>query len=465
MSVQVFAKEIEDGISEKIINDNSIAFASDCRLISKDEIKNISKADIENFDPDLFFFESVLCSTGININDDIFEKSELWKAKSTPIYKKINFSHNEKDIIGSMINTKAIDREGNSLSYILPEQDIPNSFDLVSCGLLYKVWEDEKLQERMNSLIAEMNDGKWFVSMECLFPHFDYGIISSTGQQYVIPRNEETAMLSKYLKRYGGSGKYENYRIGRILRNITFSGKGIVDNPANPRSVILKTESEFLGATASLQEIITINNKGTIMSVENTVSKEKYEALADEVKNLKAEAKVAAEKAVQAQIDTAKAKVTQLESELSASKEVTKANEDKVKTLTAEATALNDKYSKAIEELAKVHKENLKAKRLAMFAEVDILPAKAQELVDKFIDASEDMFNELVTAMPKKTVATPTPTPVVVTPVVTPEAALASATVTPAVATVPAVDTTKDTRAKASSWFNSILKTSVKENK
>lgn len=196
-----------------------------------------------------------------------------------------------------------------------------------------------------------------------------------------------------------------------------------------------------------------------------TVSKEKYEALADEVKNLKAEAKVAAEKAVQAQIDTAKAKVTQLESELSASKEVTKANEDKVKTLTAEATALNDKYSKAIEELAKVHKENLKAKRLAMFAEVDILPAKAQELVDKFIDASEDMFNELVTAMPKKTVATPTPTPVVVTPVVTPEAALASATVTPAVATVPSVDPTKDTRAKASSWFNSILKTSVKENK
>lgn len=465
MTIPVFQKEIDSGIAEQIKNDNTVAFIASCRLNKKLEEIIKATADLEDYigDFDLYPFESVLCSTGRNENDDIFLKEELWKAKNTAVGKKINFMHNETDIIGHMVSTRALDIEGNNLSYLLPDEDVPNQFDLVSCGLLYKIWDDPKLQERMDSLIAGMETGNWYVSMECLFPTFDYGIISAAGQQYVIPRNEETAMLSKYLRRYGGSGKYENYSIGRILRNLTFSGKGIVDNPANKRSVILNTVSQFMGTAASLDIFNVTEN--IIMDPVLTVSKEKYEALADEVKNLKAEAKVAAEKAVQAQIDTAKAKVTQLESELSASKEVTKANEDKVKTLTAEATALNDKYSKAIEELAKVHKENLKAKRLAMFAEVDILPAKAQELVDKFIDASEDMFNELVTAMPKKTVATPTPTPVVVTPVVTPEAALASATVTPAVATVPSVDPTKDTRAKASSWFNSILKTSVKENK
>ena len=464
MTIPVFQKEIDSGIAEQIKNDNTVAFIASCRLNKKLEEIIKATADLADYigDFDLYPFESVLCSTGRNENDDIFLKEELWKAKNTAIGKKINFMHNETDIIGHMVATRALDIEGNSLSYLLPEEDVPNQFDLVSCGLLYKIWDDPKLQERMDSLIAEMENGNWYVSMECLFPTFDYGIISAAGQQYVIPRNEETSMLSKYLKRYGGSGKYENYSIGRVLRNLTFSGKGIVDNPANKRSVILNTVSQFMGTAASLD--IFHDTEINIMDPVLTVSKEKYETLADEVKNLKAEAKVAAEKAVEAQVNSAKARVTQLESELSASKEVTKANEDKVKTLEADVKTLTEKLTKANTDLAVVAKDNLKAKRLAMFAEVDILPAKAEELVNKFIDASEDMFNELVTAMPKKTVATPVPTPVV-TPTVTAEAALANATVEQTVKTIPTVDATKDTRAKASTWLGSILKTSVKENK
>ena len=67
--------------------------------------------------------------------------------------------HDEKDIIGHMISTRALDREGVNLSYLLPDEDVPNQFDLVSCGLLYKVWDDQKLQERMDSLIAGMETG------------------------------------------------------------------------------------------------------------------------------------------------------------------------------------------------------------------------------------------------------------------------------------------------------------------
>jgi len=468
MSVQVFAKEIEDGLADKISKDGSLAYITKCTISKQTQEVIKATANLDNIDSfDLYPFESVLCSTGWNENADIFTPAELWKAKSTPLYKKINFLHNEKDILGSMLSTRAVDREGNNLSFELPVQDIPNSFDLISGGVLYKVWDDEELQSRMDQLIAGIEAGEWFVSMECLFPTFDYGLLSSSGQQYIIPRNEETAILSKYLARYGGSGKYENYKIGRVLKDLTFSGKGIVDNPANKRSVILKSVSEFLGAAASLNSLQKEKSENIIMDPVLTVSKEKYEALADEVKNLRAEAKVAAEKAVEAQINSAKAQVTKLESELAASKEVAKAHEDKVKTLEADVNSLNEKLTKANTDLATVAKENLKAKRLAMFAEVDILPAKAQELVDKFIDASEDMFNELVTAMPKKakskdekkdekTMCEKTETT---------EAALANATVETTVKTVPTVDATKDTRAKASTWLNSILKTSVKENK
>ena len=44
--------------------------------------------------------------------------------------------------------------------------------------------------------------------------------------------------LHKHLRAYGGKGGYEDHKIGRLLRNIVFSGKGFVNKPANPDSVI-----------------------------------------------------------------------------------------------------------------------------------------------------------------------------------------------------------------------------------
>ena len=81
--------------------------------------------------------------------------------------------------------------------------------------------------------------------MECFFKGFDYGLFNSeTGEYKVLARNEETAFLTKYLRAYGGDGKHQNYKLGRVLRNITFSGKGFVDKPANPDSVIF-TKNDF----------------------------------------------------------------------------------------------------------------------------------------------------------------------------------------------------------------------------
>lgn len=71
------------------------------------------------------------------------------------------------------------------------------------------------------------------------FNGFDYGITNkTTGEYKVLARNEETSYLTKHLKAYGGLGEHEDYKIGRVLRNITFSGKGFVDKPANPDSII-----------------------------------------------------------------------------------------------------------------------------------------------------------------------------------------------------------------------------------
>ena len=69
--------------------------------------------------------------------------------------------------------------------------------------------------------------------MECYFKAFDYGLIDkTTGNYKVLARNDDTSYLTRHLRAYGGTGEHDNYKIGRVLRNITFSGKGFVDKPA-----------------------------------------------------------------------------------------------------------------------------------------------------------------------------------------------------------------------------------------
>ena len=67
----------------------------------------------------------------------------------------------------------------------------------------------------------------------------------NNGGAKLLARNEGSAFLTKHLRAYGGTGEYEGYKIGRSLRDIAFSGKGLVSKPANPRSVILDASRAF----------------------------------------------------------------------------------------------------------------------------------------------------------------------------------------------------------------------------
>jgi hypothetical protein len=63
--------------------------------------------------------------------------------------------------------------------------DISNidKFDIATSAVLYNSWTTPELRERMSKLIAEIEEGKWFVSMECLFNNFDYAVVSPEGDQ------------------------------------------------------------------------------------------------------------------------------------------------------------------------------------------------------------------------------------------------------------------------------------------
>jgi len=245
--IQIFQKEIEDGISDKVQSTASVAYLSPFTVKAEEFTSEIEKSEIEklltdeNKQHDLYYLESVLVSTNWNRNDDVFLADVTWAARNTPEDKPFNFMHDENDIIGHIIGSYVTDTEGNKISD--DQEETPANFDIITRAVLYNSWMNEENKERMDNIIAEIDEDKWFVSMECLFAGFDYAVIDKTGSQQLVTRSDDSSFLTKHLRAYGGTGEYEGYKVGRALRDISFSGKGLVSNPANPRSIILNSKS------------------------------------------------------------------------------------------------------------------------------------------------------------------------------------------------------------------------------
>src|SRR5690606_1283431 len=211
-----------------------------------------------------------------------------------------------------------------------------------------------------------MQNGKEFVSVECLFTDFDYAVIdaSSNEDQYkIVERNQETAFLTKYMRAYGGEGVYQDKRIGRIPKNFIFSGQAITQNPANPESVIFNAGESFSFAQANIvKEFPTKNTKIIDMGYKNVSSNNKgFLDMGDELKqendNLKAKLeKVQADNAklVEQLNANAKKEVDGLKSTVD---ELTKVNVElktKVETLESSIKERDEKLALATVELTKV---------------------------------------------------------------------------------------------------------------
>lgn len=408
--IPIFKYEQEAGIAEVVRSSGSLAFASAVKPMTLDDaqkeqfcqmLKSDAIANPNQFD--LFYLESVLASVGWNKNDDVFDPVEIWKARYTPIDKQFNYMHDETDIIGHLTSSKIVDQNGN---IITSEDNLPEHFDIVVGSVLYRRWSDEQLQVRMNQIINEIMKDKWCVSMECLFSNFDYAVVTPDNLQKIVARNDESSFLTKHLRIYGGSGEYEGYKIGRLLRGFVFSGKGLVDNPANPRSKITtyndKSEmSSFVGAAATVKEL-EISNDEELNNM--TISQEQYDALKAELESLK----ISKAQEAQKELDDAKAKIVELEkqvadltNDLEASKEVAKAKDESLEGVKAELEETKTKLAEAQESIQAQALEAARASRKSRLLE-KVEEEKANLLVDKFTNASDEMFDALLESLPAK---------------------------------------------------------------
>jgi hypothetical protein len=284
--MKIFAAEIEDGLEHRIATSASITYACLAEPVAdtgeKQKIKEVkSIASVE--DSDLYYVQSILVSSSWNKNDDIFDKVEVWKAKDTPEDKPTNLEHDESVIIGHITANWPITEDGSPIDMDTSYDYLPDKYHIVTGSVIYRGFSNPELRDRAEKLIAEIESGNKFVSMECFFKGFDYGLINKTNASYqILPRSDKTAHLTKYLRSYGGTGEHDNYKIGRVLRDITFSGKGFVNKPANPDSIIFSQESISNKKNLNLTETGVSMNKST-STVENIEMSSETTTQAEEV--------------------------------------------------------------------------------------------------------------------------------------------------------------------------------------
>ena len=437
--MKIFDQEMNDGLEKVIASNSRISYASvaePCFDKGLSKIKNIKSLAALN-DNDLYYVQSILVSSNWNKNDDIFDKGEVWLARNTPEDKPTNLEHDEATIIGHITSNWPIAEDGSLIDEGTSLQDLPNKYHILTGSVIYRAFSNPDLKDRAEKLIAEIENGQKYVSMECLFNGFDYGLVNaSTGEYKVLARNDNTAYLTKHLRAYGGSGEHEGYKVGRVLRNITFSGKGFVDKPANPDSIIFtkkalnseiqnnfEQKNEDLSIAGVSNDQLTPNAENNIMSLDIEVVikdvaeiKNKIEAMevkAAEVasqtiatlqnKNDELAVIISASEARIAELTSA-LEVASLEKEEAAKKktEEDSVKEEEMKKAKSEIEAANEViagYKKQEEEMAKKEK---KMKRMASLIEAGLSNDAASSAADTFDSLNDESFDAMTTLLAGK---------------------------------------------------------------
>jgi hypothetical protein len=230
----------------------------------------------DNDQADLLFMSAILVSTGTNKNGATFLGSELIKARGTIALKPLDIEHEEDKIIGHICSSTYFDHDGNILDdeqlfASLASENAPkvsaavdelDSMDM-DVGIVAVVYKD-----RFKQIAEELELGKWKVSMECYYDEFDLKVGNSIIPKSAVHAHENTInqLQLQDAVRLTIAGKDSGtHKVSRVLRGIRFCGCGIVENPANPRSLVLEAAKDYTervidreGIDAGLQEAATL---------------------------------------------------------------------------------------------------------------------------------------------------------------------------------------------------------------
>lgn len=223
--------------------------------------------------PDLMHVEAILVTKGMNGNDDGFLHDELWGAKGSPIFKPMNWAHEDSEILGVMYSAEARDLDGKVLT------EKPDSEIAYEVAIKGAVWHYlPHIKSRAAEIQERATKGNLYVSMECWFDDYDYLLANDDGSIFdIIQRADATIYLDKYLRCQGGSGTFNKKRIGRALKGVVFGGVGFVEQPANSRSLILNIQTfDKKDKTEAENSVLHTNQLESSFNVNHGVKEDFY---------------------------------------------------------------------------------------------------------------------------------------------------------------------------------------------
>lgn len=192
---------------------------------------------------DLQYIRALMVSAGTNKNGAHFLPSEMMRARNTVVHKAIDIEHEEERVIGHIYDCAYLYKDGSQFDplkimadYEAASRNLDDvDMDIAVVGVIHKM--------RFPEYAEEISRGEWKVSMECFFKDFDIKIGDT-----IITRDEAKSLgydpndlIGGFVKVMAGHKEMGIRQVARVLRNITFSGMGIVKNPANPHSIIMET--------------------------------------------------------------------------------------------------------------------------------------------------------------------------------------------------------------------------------
>lgn len=407
MKTIFYKQEVDDGLVD-LINKRCCSSINSSINVSelvklKDSGFNLS-LNSKDVDADLYPLDYILMSTVWNENDDVFTPTETFVSKNTSINKPLNIEHEFERIVGHSVGYEILSEDGKVLQEDgIAIDSLPEKFHLKGKSVIYQIGHTDEQQEKIDKLIIDIKKGKYYISVEALFPNFDYMLKSSNGECKIIERNKTTAFLTKYLRIYNGSGVYDSYKIGRVPRNIIFSGQAIVETPANPNSIIFAKKNNFLSFSkiqtvysfteSKIKEVKMENdNKDLIAGLQKQIQElnEKNNSLiasvskvdAEKLKN-ELEVKVSEVKNLNDEVVKLKANLVEKDSVISNSQ---KQAEEAVKQL-------NELKAK-LSEIENENRFNLRANLVKEKLQLEI--EKSKEIVNTLVSLNDEQFNKYI---------------------------------------------------------------------
>jgi len=181
---------------------------------------------------------AIFVSSGMNKNGAVFLGSELVKARKSIDSKAVDIEHEEQSIIGQITGSAFLKRDRTAIdvetaaSSMSSEQLDELEMDIGITAIIHK--------SRFPEIAKEIEEGQWMVSMEAYYRDYDIKV----GDK-IIPREKAEELgfdklIGTVVQLKDGDKEMGFHLVGRVLRDILFAGVGIVQNPANPRSVIME---------------------------------------------------------------------------------------------------------------------------------------------------------------------------------------------------------------------------------